>query len=149
FEALNANLTRNWAPLKGIVRDRLKLVDLPIPELYDLAADPGEQRNLYAAQRERARDLESRLDRINAGTPAPSQAPVDGDAAMRLRSLGYVVSTAPRPARAFTAADDPKQLVHLNTMLDDAAAALGRGDAAAAVTTLQSAIGERPDLTIA
>src|SRR5262249_27407253 len=59
FEALNANLTRNWAPLKGMVRDRLKLVDLPIPELYDLAADPGEQRNLHASQRERARDLEA------------------------------------------------------------------------------------------
>jgi arylsulfatase A-like enzyme/Flp pilus assembly protein TadD len=150
FEALNANLTRNWAPLKGIVRDRLKLVDLPIPELYDLAADPGEQRNLYASQRERARDLESRLDRVNAGTPAPSaQRPVDSDAATRLRSLGYVVSSAPKPARAFTAADDPKRLVHLDTMLDDAASALGRGDAASAAATLQAALDERPDLTIA
>ena len=150
FEALNASLTRNWAPLKGIVHDRLKLVDLPVPELYDLAADPGEQRNLYASQRERARDLESRLDRINAGTPAASaQAPVDSDAAMRLRSLGYVVATAPKPARAFTAADDPKRLVHLNTMLDEAAAALGRGDPLSAAATLQKAIDERPDLTIA
>ncbi|HMF98428.1 MAG TPA: sulfatase-like hydrolase/transferase [Vicinamibacterales bacterium] len=150
FEALNANLTRNWAPLKGIVRDRLKLVDLPIPELYDLEADPSEQRNLYASQRERARDLESRLDRISAGAQAPSApAPVDSDAAMRLRSLGYVVSTAPTPARAFTAADDPKRLVHLNAMLDDAAAALGRSDPVAAVATLQAAIRERPDLTIA
>ena len=63
FEALNANLTRNWAPLKGMVDRRRKLIDLPIPELYDLAADPGEQHNLYAARRDDARDLESRLDR--------------------------------------------------------------------------------------
>src|SRR5262249_23036317 len=41
FEALNANVTRDWAPLKGMVRDRLKLVDLPIPGLYRLAAGPG------------------------------------------------------------------------------------------------------------
>ncbi len=150
FEALNANLTRNWAPLKGVVRGRLKLVDLPLPELYDLSADPSEQHNLYASQRERARDLESRLDRIDAGTPATSsQTPVDSDAAMRLRSLGYVVSTAPKPARAFTAADDPKRLVHLNTMLEAAADALGRGDPVAAAATLQAAIDERPDLTIA
>ena len=150
FEALNANLTRNWAPLEGIVRDRVKLVDLPIPELYDLAADPGERRNIYASQRERARDLEARLDRVNAGA-RPRQAPasIDSDAEARLRSLGYLVSTAPRPARTFTAADDPKRLVHLNTMLDDAAAALARGDAATAIATLRSAIDDRPDLTIA
>ena len=51
FEALNANLTRNWAPLKGVVvngPNRLKLVDLPIPELYELDTDPGESRNLVA-----------------------------------------------------------------------------------------------------
>src|SRR5262249_15465597 len=48
-----------------------------------------------------------------------------------------------------TAADDPKRLVHLNAMLDDAAAALGRSDPVAAVATLQAAIRERPDLTIA
>jgi arylsulfatase A-like enzyme/Flp pilus assembly protein TadD len=150
LEALNANLTRNWAPLKGIVRDRLKLIDLPVPELYDLAADPGEEHNLYASQRERARDLESRLDRINAGTPAPSaQTPIDSDAATRLRSLGYVVGTAPKPAHSFTAADDPKRLVHLNAMLDEASAAMGSGDPLSAAATLQKAIDERPDLTIA
>ena len=64
FEALNANLTRNWAPLTGLLRERHKLIDLPVPELYDLTADPGEQRNLYASQRDRARDLEARLDDI-------------------------------------------------------------------------------------
>jgi arylsulfatase A-like enzyme/Tfp pilus assembly protein PilF len=149
FEALNANLTRNWAPLKGIVRNQLKLVDLPVPELYDLAADPGESRNLYASQRERARDLEARLDRVNAGAAPPTRAAVDSDAEARLRSLGYVVGGQPLPARAVTAADDPKRLVHLNTMLDDAAAALARGDADAAIATLRRAIAERPDLTIA
>ena len=150
FEALNANLTRNWAPLKGFVRNRLKVVDLPIPELYDLVADPSEQHNLYASQRERARDLESRLDRVNASAAAPStQTPLDSDAATRLRSLGYVVSTAPRPARSFSAADDPKQLVHLNTMLDEAAAAQAQGDPLSAAATLQAAIDQRPDLTIA
>jgi len=132
------------------VRNRLKVVDLPIPELYDLAADPGEQHNLYASQRERARDLESRLDRVNASAAAQStQTPLDSDAATRLRSLGYVVSTAPRPARSFSAADDPKQLVRLNTTLDEAAAAQAQGDPLSAAATLQAAIDQRPDLTIA
>ena len=150
FEALNANLTRNWAPLAGIVRNRVKLIDLPIPELYDLDADPRETKNVYASQRDRARDLESRLDRLNArAQPAARPGPIDSDAEARLRSLGYVVGAAPRPARAFTAADDPKRLVHLDAMLEAAAAAQARGDADSAAATLQAAIAERPDLTIA
>src|SRR2546430_13689170 len=33
FEALDANLTRGWAPLAGVVRSGWKYIDLPIPEL--------------------------------------------------------------------------------------------------------------------
>jgi arylsulfatase A-like enzyme/Tfp pilus assembly protein PilF len=150
FEALNANLTRGWAPLRGVVRHQVKLIDLPIPELYDLAADPGENRNLYASQRERARDLESRLDRLNAASSAaPTRTPVDADAEARLRSLGYIVGTSARPAHAYTAADDPKRLVHLNAALDDAAAMWARGDGERAIATLRGVIAERPDLTVA
>jgi arylsulfatase A-like enzyme/Flp pilus assembly protein TadD len=150
FEALNANLTRNWAPLRGIIQDGFKLIDLPVPELYDLAADPQEQRNLYAQQRDRARPLEAELDRITRAAPqVAAPAVIDADAAARLRALGYVVSSGPRPPRTYTSADDPKQLVHLQTALDDAAAMWSRGDAAGAMSTLQTVIARRPDLTLA
>ena len=148
FEALNANLTRNWAPLTGLVHGRHKLIDLPLPEIYDLAADPGEERNLYASQRDRARDMEARLDRI-AGSASPSApAALDADAQARLRSLGYVVASV-APKRTYTAADDPKRLVHLNAALDDAVAIWSRGDGARAIETLQAVVRERPDLTLA
>ena len=150
FEALNANLTRGWAPLRGVVRNGLKLVDLPIPELYDLANDPGEQHNLYAQQRERARLLEAELDRLVAAeAKTGARRVIDADAEARLRALGYVVSSAPKPARTYTAADDPKNLVHLNRDLDEAAAMWSRGDAASAIDTLQRVIKSRPDLTLA
>jgi len=149
FEALNANFTRGWAPLRGMVRNGLKLIDLPIPELYDLSADPAEQRNLYATQRDRARPLEAELDRVVAAeTKAGARPAIDADAEARLRALGYVVST-PRPARTYTAADDPKQLVHLNAALDDAAAQWARGDVASAIETLRAVIKARPDLILA
>ena len=45
FEALDASLTRGWAPLRGIVQGGWKYIDLPDAELYDLATDPGEQHN--------------------------------------------------------------------------------------------------------
>ena len=149
FEALNANLTRGWAPLRGMVSGDHKLIDLPVPELYDLTADPTESRNLYPTQRERARPLEAILDQLGAVGPASATASVDPDAAARLRSLGYVVGSVAKPSGHYTAADDPKQLVHLNAALDDAIAIWSRGDAAQAMATLRRVIVERPDLTIA
>ena len=56
FEALNASLTRHWAPLTGVVFGGNKFIDLPIPELYDLAADPGEQANLFADRKDAGGD---------------------------------------------------------------------------------------------
>ncbi|HEX3645307.1 MAG TPA: sulfatase-like hydrolase/transferase [Vicinamibacterales bacterium] len=150
FEALNANFTRNWAPLKGIVSRRRKLIDLPIPELYDLSVDPGEAHNLYAARRDDARDLESRLDRVAGnGAKAPAPVAIDPDADARLRSLGYIVRPSLAPARKYTSADDPKQLVHLNAALDDAAATWARGDAPRAIAIVRDVLGARPDLTVA
>ena len=150
FEALNANLTRNWAPLRGAIARGLKLVDLPQPELYDLNSDPREQRNLYAQQRERARPLEASLDRIVANAAAPAAAPkVDAEAEARLRALGYVVSSAAKPAASYTAADDPKRLVRLDAALDEAAALWARGEADRAIASLRAIIQERPDLIVA
>jgi arylsulfatase A-like enzyme/Flp pilus assembly protein TadD len=149
FEALNANLTRGWAPLKGMVYGRWKVIDLPIPELYDVTVDAGETSNLYASRRAEARDVEARLDRVTTGAASPAPAPVDAAAAARLRSLGYVVGSAPKPSRGYTAADDPKRLAHLNAALDDAVDLWSRGDGARAIATLQAVVRERPDLTVA
>ena len=149
FEALNANLTRHWAPLTGMLRERTKLIDLPVPELYDLAADPDERRNLYAGQRDRARDLERRLDAVTRGAAPAVPAALSADAEARLRSLGYVVGATPAPSRRYLAADDPKQLVHLNQALDDVSAEWARGETRSAIDRLQAIIAERPDLTVA
>jgi arylsulfatase A-like enzyme/Flp pilus assembly protein TadD len=149
FESLNANFTRGWAPLTGMLRDGLKLIDLPVPELYDLAADPAEERNLYATQRDRARDLEKRLDAVVSGAAPAAPGSIDPDAEARLRSLGYVVGSRPAADRRYTAADDPKTLVHLNQALDDAADRWGRGDAQGAIDELRAVVAERRDLTVA
>jgi arylsulfatase A-like enzyme len=60
-------------------------------ELYDLAADPGELRNLAASDPARVREMMRRLDRYRT---APANAPSlvvlpDESTAERLRSLGY------------------------------------------------------------
>jgi len=149
FEALNASLTRGWAPLKGVIADGTKLIDLPQPELYDLGADAAEAKNVYASQPERARVLESVLDNFSRAAAPISPTRMDADAEARLRALGYVAASAQKPGKTYTAADDPKKLVHLDAAMDDAMAQWSRGNAAGAVDTLRAVIKERPDLTIA
>jgi arylsulfatase A-like enzyme/Flp pilus assembly protein TadD len=149
FEALNANLTRNWAPLAGLVSGGLKLIDLPIPELYDLGADPAERSNLYARRQDLAKPLERQLDALRANAQAATAAPVDRDTVQRLRSLGYVVAPAPRPARSFTVRDDPKTLVALNNRLDEALDSLKTGAPDAAERILKELIAARSDFTVA
>jgi len=43
---------RSCSPLEGMFDGRYKLVVAPRPELYDLAADPGETRNLLEGRQE-------------------------------------------------------------------------------------------------
>lgn len=149
FEALNANLTRNWAPLTGIVSNGMKLIDLPVPELYDLRADPGETQNQYARRPDVARRLERMLDATAGSRAAPAGSAVDAETSARLRSLGYVVSQASTKLRRFTADDDPKNLVALDAALDEAMKVAGRGEHAAAVAMLEDVIRRRPDLPVA
>jgi arylsulfatase A-like enzyme/Tfp pilus assembly protein PilF len=149
FEALNASLTRHWAPLTGVVSGGLKFIDLPIPELYDLAADPGEQTNRFAERKDAAPVLARRLADLRAGGAPPAPKPVDRDTEQRLRSLGYVSTPAGQPARPATEADDPKTLIALHNTLDEALEALKRNRPAVAERLLKKVIAARADFTVA
>jgi arylsulfatase A-like enzyme len=62
LEAMDANLTRNWAPLTAVVSGAYKLIDLPVLELYDVAKDPREMTNLVRSEPDRMRDLKVLLN---------------------------------------------------------------------------------------
>jgi arylsulfatase A-like enzyme/tetratricopeptide (TPR) repeat protein len=155
MEAMDANLTRNWAPLTGIVSGGYKLIELPIPELYDLAADPGETRNLFARQGERARTLSAILR--DAATGFASRAAVSGpekttlsaESRQRLQALGYVASSAEPGQRVYTNADDPKNLMEVSNALNRAVSAFNGGDGQAAMAAVRTIMGQHPGFTMA
>lgn len=149
FEALNANLTRHWAPLTGLLAGSLKFVDLPVRELYDLAADAGEEANAYESRRAEGDAIARRLFALRATGKPAAPAAVDAETERRLRSLGYVTQPVSGADRAYTAADDPKTLVPLHAMLEDALAAVNAGRRAEAERLLQRLITERPDFAVA
>ena len=144
FEAMSASFNRGWAPLSGVVEGGWKLVHLPLPELYDLATDPGEAKNLFESRRDVARRLQALLPKPKAAG-APSVA--GGEEARRLLSLGYL-SASGRSAPAWTPENDPKNLVDLDAKIHRAIALYQEGRAGEAATTARAVVRERPGMPV-
>lgn len=147
FEALSSQLNRGWAPLTGVLRSREKYVDLPVRELYDLASDPKELTNLAPAREAAVRDL-ARLLPPDARKPVGRKTPTAEEAA-RLRSLGYVVSTADVAAKTYGPADDPKNLVGVDGRIHHLVDLYERGQLSQAIEEGESLLRGYPTLTVA
>jgi arylsulfatase A-like enzyme/Tfp pilus assembly protein PilF len=82
-----------WSELLGIVDGETKYIRAPKPELYDLAKDPEETRNLYLKEAAAAAGLEDKLKAMIAEyapkTGAGSKT-LSLEEQERLASLGYV-----------------------------------------------------------
>lgn len=145
FEALNASLARGWAPLRGIVwRDR-KFIDLPIPELYDLSADPKESRNLIGESHDLARELKSRLDAMPR--VAAAAAGESSETMARLRSLGYLSGSSPSRAH-YGPEDDPKNLVGLDRELQRVVQLYQARDLDRAIAGAREIVRRRPTMAM-
>ena len=140
FESLSSSLNRGWAPLTGVIQNGAKYIDLPIAELYDLASDPAEAKNLVSDRRREvaaARKLLATLD-----LKPSSDRSIAPEEAARLRSLGYIAGAPSNDA--ITADDDPKNLVELDRKMHDVIDAYQRGDAKRALTLARDVVNARP-----
>jgi arylsulfatase A-like enzyme/Flp pilus assembly protein TadD len=149
FEALSATLNRGWAPLHGAVRGATKYIELPLPELYDLAADPAESRNLAAKEPERVREMQALLRRMRAADVGGQRRAEDSETRERLRALGYLAASTAAPAKAFGEADDPKGLMALDRQLERSLGLYARGDLAGALAACEDLVRQRPDMALA
>ena len=144
FEAMTANLSRGWAPLRGVIVNHDKYVDLPTQELYDLTTDSREDRNLAGSRRDRTEVL---LNTLRGFDLAPPAMPGEETAAVRdrLRALGYVGgSPAPRKEQ-YGDQDDPKRLIEIDALLHRAGDRYQQGDLPGAASLFQQVIDKRPD----
>ena len=78
------------ASLRSLRAGGFKYIDAPKPELYDLASDPNEQRNLYGQQRSKAAALRERMIAIRGSVTLPAAKPPTPETVTVLRSLGYL-----------------------------------------------------------
>ncbi len=147
FESLYARNHFGCATLRGLRVGRYKYIESPQPELYDLANDSNETRNLYDQQRARAAALAQRMAALRATAPAVRSSNSGSprpDTIAVLRSLGYLSgSTKPIAAGSHI---DPKDRIgdfeqYLRALDLSSAGKLSESDA-----LLQSLRDKLPDL---
>jgi choline-sulfatase len=146
-ESLTPKIHYGWSDLRSIRDGRWKFVLAPKPELYDLAADPGELRNVIGDEPARGRALRAALDRHlrdegSASSARAQNAPGDGvpiELIEKLGALGYVSGGA--PDRAPTGAD-PKDKIEdykvLNALLHEGLLQLRDRDYASAAARFRT-----------
>ncbi|MEQ8762977.1 MAG: sulfatase-like hydrolase/transferase [Planctomycetota bacterium] len=108
IETLAPRLIMGWSEIRGLrTRDR-KYIDAPAPELFDLAEDPAEVRDLASDPKliaEWKRRLSERIGSSELSIEGGSSADVDA----KLRQLGYLNAGSVRPGRG----GDPKEMTDL------------------------------------
>ncbi len=148
-ESLMANLMYGWAELRSVRDLRFKYVDAPRPELYDLAADPGERTDRAAKDVPRAADLGRAVARWNLATTdatatAGARRTLRPEEEEQLRSLGYVGGGPVRAAGANASLPDPKDRAADLLLLDDARGRLHAGAPARALTLVDKVLARDP-----
>lgn len=97
-ESYYPKLHYGWSELRSLRADGWKVIDAPRPELYAVAKDAAESQNQFDAQRALADRMvteAARLDRELSGGAVPDAAAPSRETLERLRSLGYVGTSAP------------------------------------------------------
>ncbi len=147
-ETFYPRLHYGWSDLASVIEGDVHFIDGPDPELYDLAADPEETRNLIAGEHGRpgappARRLAAELRRHLEGSGRAFEPPaaVDAETREKLAALGYlgaaaVTATGPLP--------DPKARLPTLDDLRRAAEQVSSGDLAMAVPLYRKALAANP-----
>ncbi len=143
FESLSATFNRGWAPLRGLLARGEKYVDLPVPELYDLPADPLEVKNLVSDRSDSVRRLRKRLLELPAGSA--ERGAIGSDEAAKLRSLGYLTGSAQEKKR-YGPADDPKNLIEVDGQLHRIVELFQLGRSAEAIPIGRRVIAANPEM---
>jgi choline-sulfatase len=136
-----------WAPLAAARSAEAKWIEAPIPELYDLARDPGETTNLAGGgsaievgERLR-RELAAELRKAPLASAGVSE---DPEVAAQLRSLGYAggSSSSAEPGSGLA---DPKDRIRLKTFLDLAEDSMAAGDIEDGLALFDLVLARDPD----
>jgi len=123
----------NWSELRSVETEKYQFIEAPKPELYDLAADPGETHNLYGEKKAVAGELQARLNTLvrqySADQELAEKTGLDPALMERLKSLGYAgFSGGSSSTTRSSSLPDPKDRVQVYELISDAIAESQHGD---------------------
>ena len=142
FETLAPQLDFGWSPLLGLRAGNLKYIRAPRPELYDLAADPGELHSLALERPDLIASLDAALEARLRSSPERAATPLAVTPVEReqLASLGYLAPTGSASSLPLgqVGGPDPKDQLSVLAEIRSAQAAMGQGKAGDALVLLRA-----------
>jgi choline-sulfatase len=130
-----------WSELASLIQDRSHYIDGPQPELYDLAADPGEKQSILTRERRTYAALREEVAKRKTPLAAPAQA--DTESAAKLASLGYLSAAAKTGSGPLP---DPKSKIATLELLSRALAAYAGQRYGEAVPLFRQLLAENPQM---
>jgi choline-sulfatase len=142
-EAMKPFLEYGWQPQVMVVDGARKAIFAGALELYDVAADPGETRDLSATTTVSAATRRS-LDDYPAPSPQAARASeaLSDDARRRLASLGYVSASTPPVVRKD--APRPVDMVRVFALLEEASTLFVNEQYARAIPLFERILAQDP-----
>jgi arylsulfatase A-like enzyme/Flp pilus assembly protein TadD len=123
-ESLYPKMNMNWSELRAIRTDRWKYIRAPKPELYDLASDPRETKNVIQTNGPEVDKFEAQLKKYTStganGTEKVETAMVDERVMDQLKSLGYLSGVGGRSYELNGTGTDPKEALDVLQWIDEA-----------------------------
>jgi arylsulfatase A-like enzyme/Tfp pilus assembly protein PilF len=142
--------------LRSLRRAGSKFIEAPKPELYDLKADPGELRNVYASNQALANQLKNRLGEMSTAfvdkQPGQnSQMALSPEELEKFGALGYVGGPS-QPTQVEPKAaslSDPKDRLEIFQLLSEAGRNAATGRCPQAEKQFKEAIAKAPGISTA
>ncbi len=142
-----------WSELISVQDGRWKLIIAPVPELYDLRSDPGEQRNLVYLEKKIFAGLSAEAERFieEAGRNALEidLSRIDEDTREKLAALGYIGSFTDLSRHKDRVLADPKDKIGIFNELSRARELGLSGNAEEGARVIRAIIEEDPNIASA
>ena len=149
FESLDPYYNRGWAPLRGFIEEGKKFFDSPLPEFYDLENDFNEDNNIFQKINLGTynKKLEELMKDLSSELAGDSARRVDQETRKKLRSLGYIASSASQFKEKYGPEDDLKTLLPIQKQFDRAIILYDQGKTEESIREFEEIIDKRKDLS--
>lgn len=137
-ETFYPRLHFGWSELFSLIDGKSHLIAGPEPELFDLAADPRERKNVLQDQRRLYAELAKELEAYDRELAAPSA--VDDETQKAMAALGYVGSGSLRQGPL----PDPRGQIAVLDSLQEGFRLQSRKDHAGAAAALRAVLAKSP-----